>query len=98
MCILFDRDPWENLTFTRDRERDLAALRDLPDRTLVFWESRFGPKWHGLNAADFEEAGYELLHSRDFILKGYLLPRSLFGYGGPRHQEMYLFYKPGSGR
>jgi hypothetical protein len=98
MCILFDRDPWENLTFTRDRDRDLAALRDLPDETLVFWERRFGPKWHGLNAADFEEAGYELLHRRDFILKGYMLPRSLFGYGGPRHQEMFLFYKPGSGR
>ena len=53
MCILFDRDPWENLEFTRNPERDLTALRDSPGETLVFWESRFGPKWHGLNPSAF---------------------------------------------
>ncbi len=93
MCILFDRDPWENMTFTGDRTRDLEALRQSASGTLVFWEDRFGPKWQGLRSADFVEAGYEVLHEREFLLKGYILPRSFFGFGGPRRQVMYFFYK-----
>jgi len=27
------------------------------------------------------------------MLKGYFLDRSLFGYGGPRAQTIYLLYK-----
>jgi hypothetical protein len=27
-------------------------------------------------------------------LKGYILSRSWFGYGGPRTQTIYLLYKP----
>lgn len=93
MAIRFDQDPWENLEFTHDRARDLEALRASPPGTLVFWESIYGPKWHALRAEDFVEAGYRLLHKEQFILRGYILPRSFFGYGGPRHQEMYFFYK-----
>lgn len=93
MCIVFDRDPWENLAFTGDRENDLANLRASPEGTLIFWESRFGPKSQGLRSDDFLETGYELLHREEFLLKGYILPRSFFGYGGPRKQEMYFFYK-----
>lgn len=93
MCILLDHDPWENVSFTRDRSKDMQSLRESPAGTLVFWEDRFGPKWHGMKPADFTEAGYELLDQQEFLLEGYILPRSFFGFGGPRHQVMYLFYK-----
>jgi hypothetical protein len=93
-CILFDRDPWENPVFTRDRETDLKLLRDSPPGTLAVWDERVGPKWSGLKAGDFEEAGYRRLHSQSFTLNGYILESSWFGYGGPREQVIYLFYKP----
>jgi hypothetical protein len=92
-CILFDRDPWENPVFTRNREPDLKLLRDSPPGTLAVWDERVGPKWTGLRAGDFEEAGYRRLHSQSFTLNGYILRSSWFGYGGPREQMIYLFYK-----
>jgi hypothetical protein len=92
-CILFDRDPWENPVFTRNRETDLKLLRDSPPGTLAVWDERVGPKWTGLKAADFEETGYRRLYSQSFILNGYVLASSWFGYGGPRHQIIYLLYK-----
>ncbi|MGH9833004.1 MAG: hypothetical protein ACREBD_30100 [Blastocatellia bacterium] len=92
--ILFDRDPWENSGFTRDREADLKTLREMPAGTMVVWDERVGPKWFGLQAKDFEEAGFVRLHTQAFTLKGYILDRSWFGYGGPRAQTIYLLYKP----
>ncbi len=92
-CILFERDPWENIAFTRDRESDLRLLRESPDGTLLVWDEKVGPKSFGLRAEDIENAGYRRLYSQSFILKGYILDRSWFGYGGPRHQTIYLFYK-----
>ncbi|MBO0797689.1 MAG: hypothetical protein J2P31_02600, partial [Blastocatellia bacterium] len=91
--ILFDADPWENPFFTGNHENDLNLLRESPPGTLAYWDDRVGPKWIGLKADDFAGAGYALLHSQSFVLKGYL-GRSWFGYGGPRGQTMYLFYKP----
>jgi hypothetical protein len=95
MCVLFDRDPWENPGLGRDRDSDLAVLRASPPGTLIFWESRYGPKWMKLGPDDFVEAGYEKLYEQEFVLKGYVLPRSFFGFGGPRHQVMYFYYKRG---
>jgi hypothetical protein len=92
-CILFDRDPWENLRFTKDRETDLKTLRESPDGTMVVWDELVGPKWAGLRAKDFEEAGYVKLYAQSFRLNGYILDRSLFGYGGPREQTIYMLYK-----
>lgn len=93
MCIAFDADPWENYSFSGDRLADREAISRLPSGTLVFWEDRFGPKWHGFTAQDFVAAGYELIHEEDFVLRGYILPRSFFGLGGPRSQRMYFLYK-----
>jgi hypothetical protein len=93
-CILFDRDPWENPVFTRNRELDLKLLRDSPPGTLAVWDERVGPRWTGLKAGDFEEAGYRRLHSQSFTLNGYILDSSWFGYGGPRQQVIHLLYKP----
>jgi len=92
-CILFDRDPWENPGFTRDREANLKILRESPAGTIAVWDELVGPKWAGLRAKDFEEAGFARLHAQSFTLKGYILDRSLFGYGGPRAQTIYLLYK-----
>ncbi|MBO0799451.1 MAG: hypothetical protein J2P31_11580, partial [Blastocatellia bacterium] len=93
-CIMLGRDPWENPSFTRNREHDLKVLRDSPYGTLVVWDERVGPRWYGLQARDFEEAGYRLLFSQTFTLSGYILERSWFDAGGPRRQVIYLFYKP----
>jgi hypothetical protein len=93
-CILFDRDPWENPGFTRDRETDLRILRESPAGTMAVWDERVGPKSFGLRAKDFEAVGFVRLHTQSFTLKGYILNRSWFGYGGPRAQTIYLLYKP----
>jgi hypothetical protein len=65
----------------------------MPGGTLVFWDDRFGPIWHKLKPEDFEAAGYLRLRSQAYTLRGYLLTRSWFGYGGPRRQQIHLFYK-----
>ncbi len=93
VAILFDRDPWENVNWTRDATRDGDTLRQLPVGTLVVWDRLIGPKWYGIEAADFREAGFDLLHEAAFTLRGYLLTRSWFGVGGPRHQRYFVFYK-----
>jgi hypothetical protein len=92
-CILFDRDPWENPGFTRDREANLKTLHESPAGTMAVWDELVGPTRVGLRAKDFEEAGFVRLHAESFRLKGYLLDRSLFGFGGPRAQTIYLLYK-----
>jgi len=93
-AILFDRDPWENPAFTRDRGTDLKTLRELPSGSLVVWDALAGPKEFQLHADDFQTAGFSLLHSQAFQLKGYVLSRSWFGFGGTRHQTIYVLYKP----
>ena len=57
------------------------------------WDKLYGPKWYHVESKDFEAAGYELLHEGTFLLKGYILPRSFFGFGGPRNQKMYFYYE-----
>lgn len=92
-CILFDRDPWENPVFTANHDDNLELLRASPPGTLAVWDLKVGPKSKGLSVDDFEKAGYVRLYSRSFLLEGYILERSWFGYGGPRFQEIYLLYK-----
>lgn len=92
--ILFDRDPWENPEFTYQRAANIERLRHLPAGTLAMWEERVGPKWPGLRASDLEAAGFVRLHAQSFTLRGYILDRSWFGFGGPRAQTIHLLYKP----
>ncbi len=92
-CILFDGDPWQNPAFTHNQETDLRILRDLPAGTLAVWDERVGPKEFGLRAEDFQAAGFSMLHSQAFNLRGYVLDRAWFGFGGPRQQTIYLLYK-----
>jgi len=64
---------------------------------MVVRDGWVGPKWFGLRAKDFEEQGFVRLHTQSLALKGYILNRSWFGYGGPREQTIYLLYKPEQG-
>ncbi|MFZ4628912.1 MAG: hypothetical protein ACOYNR_11340 [Blastocatellia bacterium] len=93
VAILFGRDPWENVQWTRHPAHDQEIMRKLPAGTLVVWDQRIGPKWYAIEAADFQNAGFELLHEASFTLRGYLLSYSWFGVGGPRHQRYFVFYK-----
>lgn len=93
-CILFDSDPWENSVFTRNREHDFNTLRELPGGTLVIWDELVGPKEFGLNATDFEMAGFITAYSKSFLLNARILDRSWFGFGGTRRQTIYVLYKP----
>lgn len=93
-CILFDQDPWENPAFTRNREADVVTLREMPAGTLAIWDELAGPKEFGLYATDFEMAGFVNVYSKSFLLKGHILDRSWFGFGGTRRQTIYVLYKP----
>jgi hypothetical protein len=92
-CILFNCDPWENPSFTRNHDVDLQTLRNLPAGTLAVWDARAGPKESGLQAEDFQTTGFSLLYAQSFNLKGYILDRAWFGFGGPRQQTIYVLYK-----
>ena len=94
-CIIFNRDPWENIGFTLNRDVDMKTLAESPPGTLVVWDEKVGPKWYGLKADDFEAAGFSRIYSKSFVLRGRILDRSWFGFGGPRHQTFYLLYKKG---
>jgi len=93
MSILFDRDPWEKPTFSRDIEHNLTLLRESPPGTLSFWDNEIGPTWFGLQPGDFEAAGYVRLRSQSYRLEGLFFRHAWRGHGGSRTQEMHLFYK-----
>jgi hypothetical protein len=93
MGIVFDRDQWEKLAFTGDREHNLALVRQSPRQTLVFWDEETGPKWYGLRAEDFESVGYIRLKSQSFLMEGLLFQLPWAWFGGPRAQRMSLLYK-----
>jgi hypothetical protein len=60
---------------------------------LAVWDELAGPKEFAIRAEDFQSAGFTLLYSQSFQLKGYVLNRSWFGFGGTRHQTIYVLYK-----
>jgi hypothetical protein len=92
--VLFDRDPFEKPNFAYDdRETNLKIFRELPKGTLVFWDDRTGWAWHAVSADDIESLGYKKLHSRSYVLTGYVIKSYWVGYAGPRQQEFYLLYK-----
>jgi hypothetical protein len=94
MCMLLDGDPWQNEIFTQDAAQNQQLIQALPPGTLVFWDLKSGPRWTDVKIEDFLADGFELLHEERAVLRGYLIPRSFFGVGGPRQQRMALLYKP----
>jgi hypothetical protein len=93
MRIALDRDPRENPVFNGDRAHNLDLVRNSPGKTLIFWEELTGPKWFKLRAEDFEAAGYRRLTSQSFKLEGVFFNLPWERFGGPRTQQMHLFYK-----
>ena len=93
MCMRFDADPWQNEFFTTDKVRNAELMRAMPAGTLVFWDRLSGPKWTDVKIEDFQANGFELLYEEQAVLKGYIMPRSFFGVGGPRAQRMAFLYK-----
>ncbi len=94
MAMRFNADPWQNEFFTTDKVRNAQLMQAMPAGTLVFWDRLTGPKWTDVKIEDFQANGFELLYEEQAVLKGYVIPRSFFGVGGPRHQRMALLYKP----
>lgn len=92
-CILSGDDPFNNLYFTKNRENDLSQLRNATGDILVYWDQVSGSRWTAIKPDDFIQSGYTQLYSENFTIKGKILERSLFGHGGPRDQQIYLFYK-----
>ena len=89
----FEADPWQNEFFTTDKVRNAQLMREMPAGTLVFWDLKSGPRWTDVKIEDFQANGFELLHEEQAVLKGYIMPRSFFGVGGPRAQRMAFLYK-----
>ena len=94
MCMLLEADPWQNENFTQDAAENQRRMQALPSGTLVFWDAKSGPRWTDVKIEDFQANGFELLHEDRAVLEGYVIWRSFFGVGGPRHQRMALLYKP----
>ena len=93
MCMRFDADPWQNEFFTTDKVRNAELMQAMPSGTLVFWDRLTGPKWTDVKIEDFQANGFDVLYEESAVLKGYVIPRSFFGVGGPRQQRMALLYK-----
>jgi hypothetical protein len=93
MCIIFNQDFGEKLEFSSNREHNLDLLKQSPRGTLILWDSEIGPSWYNIKGDDIAAAGYTRLRSKNYILNGFILSQSWFGYGGPRAQEMHLLYK-----
>jgi hypothetical protein len=91
MCIVFGLTLQESPSLlSNSRETTLALLRDAPSGTLVFWDDHLGPDWFGLNAADIENSGYQLLRTRRYSLSGV----TVLDVGGNREVELSLLLKP----
>lgn len=93
MCIRLSCDGQNRVTLTHDRAANLDTLGDLPPETLVFWDAEVGPKWYRLAASDFAALGFTRLRSESYTLHGWLLRFNWRHFGGPRRQELHLFYK-----
>ena len=93
MCVLFDADVNDRSNLTNDHDKNLEKLKNLPGGTLVFWDSEVGPSWFSLKDTDFETVGYKRLFTKDYELRGKIIPDIKFKYGGVRKQKISLFYK-----
>ncbi len=92
-CIRLGCASSDRPALTADREHNLDILRSSQSGTLLFWDSDVGPKWYGLRASDFEALGYRRLFSKSYRLEGWFFKLSWRYHGGPRFQEMHLYYR-----
>jgi hypothetical protein len=74
MCIRLRcrNDGWFPLS--PDSADIMERLRATGPGTVVFWDTDLGPSWYKLTSANFEAAGFRVLRTRSYALKG-RLPR-----------------------
>jgi hypothetical protein len=77
MCIVLNRN-LKNSPPATNRERLLSLLEKGPQGTIVFWDSKIGPKWFGTTAAEIESRGYKLLASHHDSLPALIFPPGRF--------------------
>jgi hypothetical protein len=93
MCIRLDCGPRDKPFLSSDRKINIQRIQESPAQTLILWDAEVGPKWYGLRGADFEALGFTRLHSQPYRLEGWFFRPTWRYHGGPRMQEMWLFYK-----
>ncbi|QQS46933.1 MAG: hypothetical protein IPM66_24175 [Acidobacteriota bacterium] len=91
MRIVFDLDI--GATLTGSRLTNLERIRGAPPGTLIFWDSQTGPMWYHLEPPDFSAAGFRLLFRDRFAFQGLIMKIPEGYFGGPRSQEMSIYYK-----
>ncbi len=94
MRIVMDHDIGRTPALTGSRETNLKRIRDARPGTLIFWESQTGPAWYHLYPQDFHDAGFRELVRRRFEIKGRFLRIPEGFFGGPRVQDVGLYYRP----
>ena len=94
MNIAWDRDPWEEpALYASDPAGAMATLKALPPRTLICWDAETGPALRNISADSIKTAGFRLIHQESHQLLGLMPAFSLFAWGGPRLQTIYILYK-----
>ncbi len=93
MCILFDCDVKEQVPLSNDYAKNIDLLRKMPSGTLIFWDSEIGSQWFNLKDTDFEAIGYQRIFTKDYELRGKIIPDVPFKFGGMRKQKISMFYK-----
>ena len=71
----------------------MATLKALPPRTLICWDAETGPALRNISADSIKTAGFRLIHQESHQLLGLMPAFSLFAWGGPRLQTIYILYK-----
>lgn len=93
MCIQLEctNDGWFPLS--SDSAENVARLRTTPPGTVAFWDTDLGPAWYKLSVADFQAAGFRIVRSRSYAMKG-RLPRFFWHKPGTiREQTLTILAK-----
>ena len=77
MCIVLNRNLKDSPPAT-NREKLLSFLEKGPAGTIVFWDSKIGPKWFGTTSGEIESRGYKLLMSHHYSLPALVFPTGRF--------------------
>jgi hypothetical protein len=88
MCIRLDcrNDGWFPLS--SDSATNIARLRTTGPGTIVFWDTDPGPSWYKLTVADFQAAGFHVVRSRSYSMKG-RLPRFFWHHPGSIREQTF---------
>jgi hypothetical protein len=76
-----------------DSAETMRRLRDTGPGTVVFWDTDVGPAWYKLTPASFQEAGFHVVRTHAYSMKG-RLPRFFWqSEREPREQTLTILVK-----